>query len=409
MLPGGTDIHIQQQTSMQSGRRRVVYMIFAAGLFFLAFAFVNNGWGPIITPLSTRLHISLAAAGLLYVAWSTGYPPGALIGGALLDRYGLRLVLFVAALIILTGLTTICLSLRLHVAPQLVLLIGAGVAGIGGGTIDAASNGLIISMFAQRRGMALNLVQVLYLLAGVVIALIDAGLLTLFHNDPLPLFLFTICFTLVAMLALPAVPRKYLVEVKVAHQHEDAPRQSTMSLLAALVPVIVAVACISGIYASVQTWTPAYLHVAYGQTPASAAALSSLILALSTLGSLGAALLIVRIGSWRLILLAVGMTLCGLVALLLSPTTLVATMTIALASMGLSPTFSTFLTIGSERVDKSPGAVAGILLFTTRISTIFCSWLFGFLLSTGKPAWAVIFCLVLVCSGGLVALRLRPR
>ena len=76
--------------------------------------------------------------------------------------------------------------------------------------------------------------------------------------------------------------------------------------------------------------------------------------------------------------------------------------------MGLSPIFATFLAIGSERAGRSLGAVAGILLFTSGMSTVFCGWLFGFLLNTAGPQWAVLFCIAFVTAGGLMALRLRP-
>src|SRR2546425_9126835 len=184
----------------------------AASLIFWVFVFSDSGWGPLLVPLSTQLHISLTTTGLLYVIWSTGYLPGALFGGAMLDRYGPRRVLLGAALIVLCGMLCIYLGLLL---PQLVplgaLLVIAGLAGIGGGMIDASTNGVISATFANNRGMALNLFNLLYPLGGVVVLLIDAGLLRLFHNDPRPPFLFTICFIVGAILSLPGIPKSFMI------------------------------------------------------------------------------------------------------------------------------------------------------------------------------------------------------
>lgn len=93
--------------------------------------------------------------------------------------------------------------------------------------------------------------------------------------------------------------------------------------------------------------------------------------------------------------------------MLFSPNAFLGTIAIAITSIGLSPIFATFLAIGSERAGRSPGAVAGILLFTSGISTVFCGWLFGFLLSLAGPHWVVIFCMTFVISGGVMAFRLR--
>jgi hypothetical protein len=108
-------------------------------------------------------------------------------------------------------------------------------------------------------------------------------------------------------------------------------------------------------------------------------------------------------------MLGILVTLGGLVAMLLSPDALLGTLATALTSIGLSPIFATFLAIGSERAGRSPGAVAGILLFTSGISTVFCGWFFGFLLNAAGPHWAIIFCMTFVFMGGVMALRLRPR
>lgn len=93
--------------------------------------------------------------------------------------------------------------------------------------------------------------------------------------------------------------------------------------------------------------------------------------------------------------------------MLFSPNAFLGTIAIALTSIGLSPIFATFLAIGSERAGRSPGAVAGILLFTSGISTVLCGWLFGFLLSSAGPHWVVIFCIAFVLSGGVLTFRLR--
>src|SRR5579859_6599868 len=191
----------------------------AACLIFWIFVFVDSGWGPNLTPLSIQLHAPLSIVGLFYVIWSTGYLPGALVGGAMLDRYGPRRVLFVAALIILCGMLLILLGVSAaswkplaSYVPVAALLIVAGLAGSGGGVIDATTNGLISSVYAHKRGSALNLFNMLYPLGGVCIALIDAGLLILFHNDPRPPLIFTICFTALAMLSLIGLPRRYHLE-----------------------------------------------------------------------------------------------------------------------------------------------------------------------------------------------------
>jgi len=329
----------------------------------------------------------------------------------MLDRYGPRRVLLGAALIVLCGMLCIYLGLLL---PQLVplgaLLVIAGLAGIGGGVIDASTNGVISAAFANKRGMALNLFNLLYPLGGVVVVLIDAELLRLFHNDPRPPFLFTICFITVAIFSLPGVPATYRISPQEsnASSSNDKPVPRSSSLVGILVPVIVVMMLTSGISSSVRAWTPAYLHVAFAQAPAIAAALSSITWALSTLSRLGAAILILRIGSWKLVMLGILVTLAGLVAMALSPNAFVATLAIAMTSIGLSPIFATCLAIGSERAGRSPGSVAGILFFASGISTVFCGWFFGFLLNTIGPLWAVGFCFTFVMLGGLMALRLRP-
>ena len=400
---------IMQRSEVKTRTLLLVRMTIAACLVFWIFVFADSGWGPILVPLSNQLQVSLSLTGLFYVVWSTGYLPGALIGGAMLDWYGPLRVLLGASLIVLCGLFSIYIGLLLpHYVPMIALLVLAGLGGIGGGVIDATTNGLISAIYAERRGMALNMFNLLYPLGGVLVALTDAGLLRLFHNDPRPCFIFTLCFAVVAMISLLGVPGKYRLGDERTIIPLPLTIESSPSLLTVLAPVILVMILTSGISSTVRAWTPAYLHVAYAQTPAIAAALSSITWALAASSRLGAAFLIVRLGSWRMVMLGVAVTLLGLIAMILSPNAIAATLAIALTSIGLSPIFATCLAIGGERAGRSFGSVAGILLFVSGISTVFCGWFFGFLLNTVGPIWPVIFCFSFVTFGGLMALRLRP-
>jgi len=396
----------------QAGRSAHIGRItLAACLLFWVFVFCDSGWGPLLVPLSLQLHIALSTAGLLYVTWSTGYLPGALVGGAMLDRYGPRHVLFGASLIVLGGMLIIFTGLLFPRDVSIwALLIIATLAGSGGGVIDAATNGLISAMYTEKRGMALNLFNLLYPLGGVLVVLIDAGLLRLFHNDPRPALLFTICYIVGAMLSLLGIPKSFKIgpgKSKASDKTRGAIKQAP-TLLVTLAPVIAVMIFTSGISSSLRAWTPAYLHVAYAQPPAIAAALSSITWVTATLSRLGAAALIMRIGSWRIVMLGIAVTLIGLISAMLSPNAIAATLAIAFTSIGLSPIFATGLAIGSERAGRSFGSVTGILLFVSGISTVFCGWFFGFLLNSIGPIWSMGFCFTFILLGGLMALRLRP-
>src|SRR6202035_3452961 len=127
--------------------------------------------------------------------------------------------------------------------------------------------------------------NLLYPFSGVVIALVDAWLLTVFSNNPLPSFLFTLCFIVASMFSLLAIPRNYRLVHHTNPQHMQAqPAPSGQpSFFVLLAPVIVVMMLTSSTNSALRTWAAAYLHVVFGQTPGIAAALSSITLIFSML------------------------------------------------------------------------------------------------------------------------------
>jgi MFS family permease len=403
----------EHPTAGGSNRRLVVHITIVICLIFFVFALTDSGWGPILSPLAAQLRVPLSLSGLLYVLWSAGYLPGALLGGTLLDRYGPRRVLFGAALTIFMGIAAVCLDLLLaHFLAIGLLVIIVGFAGIGGGVIDASSNGLISSVFAKQRGRALNLFSLLYPLSGVFIALVDATLLTIFHNNPLPSLLLTGGFIMLSTLSLLAVPGAYRLTSEAHPLEKDtngpSKLQNLASLLLVLAPVIIIMMLTGSINSTLRTWSASYLHVAFGTTPALAAALTSITWVLSIGSRIVTAWIIVRTGTKKIAIACVLIAITGFLVMLFSPNAGIATAGIAIATVGLSPLFATCITMGSERVGHSPGKVAGILLFASGICGVIFIWLFGLLLNDIGAFWAILLCLVVVAISAVTAVRFKP-
>ncbi len=402
---------LQQNVEHQSSTPLITIVTCIA---YFSLALTATGWGPVLLPLAAHLSLPVETVGLLYVAWSLGYLPGALIGGTLLDRYGPRRVLLAAACIILAGITAIVLALALHSTPFAGLAICAGIAGSGGGTMEAATNGVMSSLYVRKRGVALNLFMALYALGASLIFFVDAALLLRFQNDPRPPLLVAIGAMSVSILAILLLPRTLPTtsdSLRSAHPSElpCAGSKGLNAVLPTLLPVMIAMLLTTGFIAAVRTWTPSYLHLRYGLSPALAAALGGLTNGITVCCRLLITLLIARIETMRTLLLGLLVTILGLLTLLLSPGVIMGMIALAITAIGMTPMMATFVSIGSDRVGRSPGAVSGLLFCTTGISTITCSEVFGVLLGRAGPFWTVVFCLVCLIAGESVVMSLRKE
>lgn len=382
--------------SSASTSKDITRVTVATCIVFASFALADSGWGPLLAPLASQLHIALPTVGLFYSLWSAGYLPGTLLGGILIDRYGPRFALFWAACIIFCGWLSLGLTLFFpRFIPLALLLTLVGLSGIGGGIIDASSNGLISMLFASKRGTALSLFTILYPLCGVLIALVDATLLTVFHDNPLPSILLTIGVIVVASSTLLLIPPTYTMHVEhEAHQENSSSKKMPFLLL--ILPALLIMMFNSGLNSTLRTWTPAYLHVAFAQTPAAAAALSSIAWILSIVSRLVAAVVVLRVGTRRITVLCIIVAILGFILVLLSPNALLGTLALSLATIGLSPLFAIAITLGNELARRSPGAVAGVLLFAAGCCGVLSSWTFGYLLNSFNPHWAILFSLAIV-------------
>jgi fucose permease len=421
------DISEPRQSSFQTTRPLPLETAQAAPLFrqrrrltillcfmYVTFALVANSWGPIFAPLAAQLSLSLGQIGLLFVAWLIGYLPGAIVGGSLLDQYGPRLVVFGAFFLMIGGIGAIYLMVTFHLSWLASLAVCAGLAGIGGGTIDASTNGFLSSMYPQQQGTALNLFTGLYPLGATLISLLDGGFLSLFHNDTRPSFLLLLCCCLLALLLVVFLPKKLHTEQGECNQSQSKAFLSRLlfqgdrQLWRFFFPLSLAILLTTGFTATIRTWTPAYLHLTYGQTAAFAAVVSGIMNGLVLGFRLLVAVLVGRIGTRLTLLLALCLATLGVLGALGSQSNaLGGTLALTVTALGLTPLVATFMALGTESVLRASGSITGLVLSLAGVSNILWSGIFGLALTRMGSTWALLSCLLpLMCSTPLV-FRLR--
>ena len=95
-----------------------------------------------------------AGMGVFFLVNAAAYGTGVIGGTILTHRFGRRPILAAGAALLVVGLLVLATA-----GTWPIFLLGAVPFGLGGGTIDGAGNGLILDLFPDSRGRALNLLH----------------------------------------------------------------------------------------------------------------------------------------------------------------------------------------------------------------------------------------------------------
>jgi fucose permease len=143
----------------------------AAGLV-ACISLLAVGWiGLLIPSLIRSIKLTFdqtdAGIGIVYFVFALAYAMGSFGGGALTERLGRRLVL--GGAILLTGLGTIGFG----VAPSWVAFVLVAVlVGAGAGCVDGGVNGIVLDVYREGRGRALNLLHVSFSIGALTAPLV---------------------------------------------------------------------------------------------------------------------------------------------------------------------------------------------------------------------------------------------
>jgi fucose permease len=159
--------------------------------------------GAILPSLMSRISLSLAQAGTLFLVMNACILASSLGLGPLLDRFGMRPPLVVGPLLAALGLVAVA-GARQYQA----LAWGMGLLGLGGGALNSAGNTLVADLHEgqEARSAALNLLGVFFGIGALVIPLAIGLLLELAELGTILLAAALLCLLVAAGNALVALP-----------------------------------------------------------------------------------------------------------------------------------------------------------------------------------------------------------
>ena len=370
-------------------------LLAGAGLAYL-------GWAGLLVPALIRsiepaFGQSDAGVGVFFFVNAVASVGGSIGGGLLTERIGRRPVLTVAVMLMATGLAALAM------VPTWPLFLAAAVPlGLGFGSIDGGMNGLVLDLYPDGRGRALNLLHLSFSLGALasplfVGRLVDAGLAWQ---------------TVILGSALAALPLAGLFAVVrlPSGRHEHAPGASAIrtGLALPLVLLAVAIACYVGSEIGVSNWLVRYLEAASLTLATSALALFWGCLALGRLVS-------ARLGdrfdhAWFAATSALAAAI-ALVAAIAVPSLTASIVLFGVAGFAFGPVYPLIVAVAGDRYPARSAAVTGFLSGTAVIGAILYPPLMGFV-SVGAGLGAAMLgaaVLVFACGLVLVAVARRPE
>jgi fucose permease len=351
------------------------------------------GWTGLLVPSLIRViketfHQTDAGIGVAYLAYALAYAAGSVLGGQVMERVGRRGILAGAAVMHGVGIA------GLGLAPNWSVFVAAMLpAGLGAGCLDGGSNGLVLDIYREGRGRAMNLLHVSFgvgaLLAPLVVArAVEAGVNweTIMLLSSVPFAGLAVAYAIVPM---PSERRRADVTSPTA-------RATAGRLLAGpLLLLGVAIASYVAAEIGVSNWLVRFLEPA----PIATATLAlSMTWAGVTLGRLLSSVIADRFDHLRFTIVCIVSMGLAIGAAVAAPMLPLSIALFGLAGVASGPVFPMIVALGGERYPERSAAVGGALVGCAVVGSTIYPPAIGFLsVTVGLPiamAGNALLCLV---------------
>ena len=225
--PGPKGPDVKEMTEPYQMQYRWVMLALASFAYFV-FSLVTRSLPPLVTPIIRDLNISYSQMGMILGSWPLTYIAVAAIGGAIIDRWGIRKSIFMGILII--GLSEILRSLANGFGTMFVFV---ALFGLGGPMISIGNPKTISAWFRGReRGKAVGIYTAVSRTGGLI-ALSTANSVLM----PLTGYSWRLTFVCFSLLAFTAALLWFLLAREVTSGEETAESKSTTEVFTHLIRI----------------------------------------------------------------------------------------------------------------------------------------------------------------------------
>ena len=359
------------------------------------------GWSGLLVPSLVRsiepaFDQTDAGIGVFFFVNSVAYVGGSMVGGLLTERVGRRSVLPLAVTLIALGLAGMA-----TVPTWGLFLVLAIPFGLGAGAIDGGMNGLVLDLYPESRGRALNLLHLFFSLGAlasplVVGRLVEAG---------------AAWQTVILGTALVAVPIAILLAVadlpSGRHARSDGTASVRVGLSLPIIALAVAIACYVASEVGVSNWLVRFLETASLGLATSALALFWGCLAL---GRIVTAVLGDRFDHARFAATASLVAAIALVAAVLVPSLPASIALFGVVGFAFGPVYPLIMAVAGDLYPARSAAVSGFLSGSAVIGAILYPPLMGFISVAAGLSVAMIGAAILAfaCAAVLFTVAARP-
>lgn len=315
--------------------------------------------------MRSRLQVSLAEQGTLFLLLYLGIFLGSLLVGPLIDHLGNKANLLAASLIVAAAMVIFAGAHSFLAAGLAAILLG-----IGGGGLNTCTNVLVSDLYVERRGAMLNLLGIFFGVGAISIPLMAASIGGRFTIPQLFLFcavLAAACAFWYALISFPSAKAKHAfswTELLAVAKYQGV-------LLLGFI-----LFCESGNEACIAGWTSTYVGV-IGYSPRLATLILATYWAALMASRMLAAKLLRGIGKSRLVLAVALLSLGGCAVLLSARAPFLLFMGTALIGLSYGPVFPTTLAIAGDRYSEHAGTVFGLLFSIALIGGMIFPWVVG--------------------------------
>ncbi len=367
---------------------------------FVGLGLVLSSVGPTLPALADLTSVSLGALSSVFLARSTGYLVGALLGGRLYDRFPGHPLM--AGMLALMALTMVLAPL----SPTLLVLTAVFVVlGTAEGTLDVGGNTLLTWLFPTGLGPWMNGLHLFFGLGAML-----APLIVSFTMGPMQGTVSTAYWSLAALLIpvialLLLLPSPPIAAHARKHTESLAQHRTTIILVAGLLFAAV------GAEVGLGNWIFTYALEQKVADEGGAALLTSAFWGVFTFGRLLAIPLAARMAPAAILLLCLAGCAVGTIIALVQPQGVTVIWAATLISgLAVAPIFATVLSLAGERMPIT-GRATGWFFIGSSAGGMTVPWVVGQLFESVGPG--SVFLVALANLGvGLVIYAvfvLRPR